>query len=326
MPNPRLHHYVPACYLKHFAVPNDRYEGRLYVYDRVAGRSFPNNPDKSARERDFYNIKGEHTAFVEHVYAELERRFAPVITEINKRGTLPNDAIAGRELLAFVANQAIRTPRVRELLGCMFGDAYRIAQETVAADKPVLAKKLRDWYPAITDEEVEACFNTRREFANEMDSRGGADQTTLVVNALELAAEVEDLLVHRHWILGVAPDDAQFITSDEPVQLQPARGSMTEDPLWSPHFDDPNTVVALTLSTRLMLIGLARPQRRGRVRMDRRQVASINTEIAVAARRFIYSATPTFWHRTPDGSVAHGPTEILRRPTTQESAAPHSNA
>jgi hypothetical protein len=30
----RRHHYVPACYLKHFTVPQDRHEGRLYVYDR----------------------------------------------------------------------------------------------------------------------------------------------------------------------------------------------------------------------------------------------------------------------------------------------------
>jgi hypothetical protein len=35
----RRHHYVPACYLNHVAVPPHRHDGRLYVYDRESGRT-----------------------------------------------------------------------------------------------------------------------------------------------------------------------------------------------------------------------------------------------------------------------------------------------
>jgi hypothetical protein len=40
-----------------------------------------------------------------------------------------------------------------------------------------------------------------------------------------VSADLEDLLARRHWILGVAPDDAQFITSDDPVSDALARVS-----------------------------------------------------------------------------------------------------
>jgi hypothetical protein len=109
----------PACYLKHFAIPQDCYEGELYVYERYSGRTFKSSPHNSAKQMDFYSVevKGESPALVENTYAKLEARFAPTLAGVVERGTLPTDPTAMREVLAFVASQAVRTPRVRQMHG-----------------------------------------------------------------------------------------------------------------------------------------------------------------------------------------------------------------
>jgi hypothetical protein len=219
----------------------------LYIYDRVAGRPFL-SPDKSAHERDFNRIAHQQPGVAESVYAELESRFAPVLAEVNERGTLPRESLAGQQLLAFVASQAIRTPRTRELVRRLFDEVTLIALQGEGEDEASFAEKLKRWCPEITDEEAATCFDTRGEFIDGMQARGGVvDQTTLVLEALELGAEVKTVLANRYWILGVARDGAQFITSDEPVRLQPATNARLTDPQWLPSFEDPDTDVMVAL-------------------------------------------------------------------------------
>lgn len=316
MSNARNHHYVPACYLKHFAIPQDRYEGELYVYERYSGRTFKSSPHNSAKRMDFYSVevKGESLALVEDTYAKLEARFAPTLAGVVERGTLPTDPTAMREVLAFVASQAVRTPRVRQMQQRFYGDVHMRVLQVLAGNRPAFMKQLREMdgeVSKISDEEAGELFTMLGERVSAEGARVEIEQTRLIGDALELSADLEDVLIGRHWILGVAPNDAQFITSDDPVHLQweppppPPRR-------WSPGFGDPNTKVMVALSPRLMLIGLAYPLHRARVRFQRQNVAGINADIALAAQRFIYSSAPTFAQMT-DVGVVDGPTEALRR-------------
>jgi len=249
------------------------------------------------------------------VYAELEKRFAPVLAEVNERGTLPRDSLTGQLLLEFVATQAMRTLRTRELVRSVFDEAHLIAQQAEGEDEASFAERLKRWRPEVTDEEVARCFETRREFTDDMQARGGVvDQTTLVLQALELGDEVKTVLANRYWILGVASDGAQFITSDEPVRLQPATNARLTDPQWLPSLEDPDTDVMVALSSRLILIGRSRAHHRARVRLDRHQVAGFNTSVAFTARRFIYSIAPTFVYLASDGSVVDGPMGLMHSP------------
>jgi Protein of unknown function (DUF4238) len=311
----RRHHYVPACYLRHFAVPQDRYEGKLHAYDRLTGRSWHSTPDKLAHERDFYrvDIEGEHPNLAENTYAALETLFAPVLAGVIDRGTLPKDsATAMRGLYAFVASQAVRTPRIRETMLRFHNDVTMLYLNTLAYSKDVLMARIRESEPEICDEEAEEMYATHLEFLNAKGARVVMDQTTLVRDSLKLAADIEDVLAQRCWILGVAPDGTSFITSDDPVHLQPSQHEATKNLLWSPGFGDPYTNVLVPLSPRLMLIGLPYMfTARARVRLSKRDVAAFNSDFALSAYRFVYSTQPTFEQIGNDGSVVSGPTAAL---------------
>ncbi len=324
MSNARNHHYVPACSLKHFAVPQDRYEGRLHVYDRVTGRSFQSSPHKSAREMDFYSVEveGESPALAEDAYAALETRFAPTIAGVNERGTLPTDPIAMRELLAFVASQAVRTPRVREMQRRAYSDVYMLEMRALADNKAAYMKRLCEWEPDISNAEAEEMFATHCEFVNAKGARVEMDQTTLVRDTLELAVELEDVLALRHWIICVAPDGTNFVTTDDPVHLVCAGRRPANPSLWSPGFGDPNTTVQVPVGPRFLLMGLPYRVHLARKRLSRAEVAATNTDRALAARRFVYFVGPTFVQIAPDGAVVDGPTDALRR--RDEAPPPHS--
>ena len=66
------------------------------------------------------------------------------------------------------------------------------------------------------------------------------DQTTFVLDVLEMSREIEDVLACLHWILGVAQAGATFITTDDPVRLQLASGA-PDAPTLVPGFDEAAT-------------------------------------------------------------------------------------
>lgn len=311
----RRHHYVPACYLRHFAIPQDRYEGLLHVYDRITGKPWESSPDRSAHQRDFYrvDIEGEHPNLVENMYEALETRFAPTLAGVVERGTLPRDSeIAMHELYAFVASQAVRTPRIREKQLRFHNDSSMLSMHMLAQSKGVFMAELQKSEPEISDDDVEEMYSTHLEFLKAKGARVVMDQTTLVRDSLELAADIENVLARRSWILGVAPDDTSFIASDDPVHLQPSQLEVPKNPLWSPGFGDQYTNVIVPLSPRLVLMGF--PQEftaRARIRLSRGEVAAINTDLALSAYRFVYSTQPTFAQIGNDGSVVAGPTPSL---------------
>jgi hypothetical protein len=311
----RRHHYVPACYLKQFAIPQDRYEGRLYVYDRARGKPWPSSPDKSAHARDFYrvDVDGEHPNLAENTYESLETRFAPVLADVCERGVLPKDDTAMANLLAFVASQAVRTPRLRGVLERFYNDTMMLTMRTLAKNKRAFVRALRDQNPDITDTDAEELFATQQEFVNSKGARVSMDQTTVVRDSLGLTNPVLDALAERFWILGVAPNDTAFVTTDDPVHLQPAGAAPPSHPLWSPAFGDRHTTVLVTLNPRLLLMGLPYEfEARARVRLSRAEVAATNTDLALAAHRFVFSTRPTFAQVGTDGRVIEGPAEMLR--------------
>jgi hypothetical protein len=311
----RRHHYVPACYLKHFAVPTDRYAGKLHVYDRISGKSWTSSPDNSAHERDFYrvDVEGEVPNLAENTYEALETLFAPTLGTVSDRGTLPQDSDGMADLFTFIASQAVRTVRVREMQSRFYNDTAMLFMRTLAEDKDAFMARFRAKSPGASERDAEEMFATHLEFVNAKGARVDMDQSTLVRDSLALTNAILDELTWRWWILGVAPDDTDFVTTDDPVHLQPSGPEYPKHPLWSPAFGDRHTNVLVSLTPRLILVG--RPYEytaRARVRFSRREVAGINMDLALSAHRFVYSTRSTFAHIGIDGSVVDGPNEALR--------------
>lgn len=325
MTHARNHHYVPACYLKSFAVPQDRYDGVLYAFERRSGRTFPSSPHNLAREKDFYSVEvdGQSPAVVEEAYARVEARFAPTLSGVVERGTLPRDAAGMREVVAFIATQAMRTPRVRAMQQRVYSEIHMTALRWFAEDKDAFLKQLRasddEELRNLPDHEADDMFALLNEQLNAPGARVEIEQTRLIGDALDVSADLEDMLAGRNWMLGVAPDNAQLITSDDPVHLRWA-GAGPPPPMWSPGFGTRNAMVAVALSPRLLLIGEYREQGRARVRLTRRHVAEFNTELATGARRFAYSTSRTF-PQVEDDTIVDGPTASLKIQVDNEKAS-----
>lgn len=205
-PRTRRQHYVPSCYLSQFANPHER-TGRLMVFDRKTGAVRPSTPGNEAHVRDFYAVELEDRGvnIAEDALAKLEGTFAPVITRVNETRGLPVDR---RPLMAFIAMQSVRTPSAR----AWFDKGYN------AISMAMLDAETRTWdrflasarkiMPDASEAELKETFDGIRKFLKQPGARVEMDQTTLIRNAFELAPHIEDSLMMRCWLLGMAPDDS----------------------------------------------------------------------------------------------------------------------
>jgi hypothetical protein len=206
-PRTRRQHYVPACYLSHFAWPNAR-TGRLWVFDRQTGARRPSTPGSEAHSRDFYAVELESrddANIAEDELAKLESIFAPAISRVNETSGLPAEI---RPLMAFIAMQFVRTPSARAWFDKGRGAILMaLVEETTQTWERFLPGARKIW-PDANDEELGEAFSDIRECLRPPGARITMDQTTLIGDAFNIAPAIEDELAERCWLLGIAPEDA----------------------------------------------------------------------------------------------------------------------
>jgi hypothetical protein len=93
MSDPQQHHYIPDTYLQNFS---DR-RGKLWLYDKWEGRSFPTTPGKALRERFYYaqpdyaNKTLNHN--IEHFLSrKVEKTWPQVIEALRRREHTTKDS------------------------------------------------------------------------------------------------------------------------------------------------------------------------------------------------------------------------------------------
>lgn len=124
-PRTERQHFVPAFYLARWATPQER-TGRLKVFDRSNGNSWPSAVEGVAFARDFYTIESrEAPQAVEDMLAKLEGIGAAAIQEVITTETLPKTSEGLHRLMSFVALQAARIPRVRSNLSSFYSEVHR---------------------------------------------------------------------------------------------------------------------------------------------------------------------------------------------------------
>lgn len=305
-------HFVPAFYLSQWAVPEDR-TGKLRVFDRTNGKSWQTTPDGVAFVRDFYTLDvREAPQAAEDALAKLEAIGAEAIRGVVASNALPDDS-AMRPLLAVVALQATRTLRVRENIERFYSDTHLMLLNTLVDEPDAFANHARTVEPGISDDDIARLREQSRALLDKPETRVRIDQTTLVRDTLNMAAEIEDLLCFRQWQLCISPTESAFITSDDPVALDFERG-VERSFLNSPGFGRKDTVVSFVLGPRHLIIGRAAvPKRRVR-EFDAQEVAGYNTRAAWNAARFFYFPVAGFEFIGPTGGVVAGPNELLRLP------------
>jgi hypothetical protein len=317
-PRTRRQHYVPSCYLSQWATPKER-DGRIMVFDRKTGAIRPSTPGHEAHARDFYAVEVEDrsdTNIAEDALAKLEGIFAPAITRVNETRGLPVDR---RPLMAFIAMQHVRTPSAR----AWFDNGHNVIMMAVLEESTKtwerFLKTARKIFPDDTEADLKETYDGLRDFLKQPGARMEMDQTTLIKSAFDLAPDLEDELMRRCWLLGMAPDDAPLVTSDDPIVLE-WNGKGDPPASWNPGVGDPQTVVLVPLGPRHVLAGVPKEVTgKRRKQLTREQVAHFNTQIACRAARFVYFSGPNFPF-DQDGKVMEGPTDWLKGDETDPRA------
>lgn len=87
----RKHHYISACYLKYFAIPQKR-TGRIYALDKNNKKQYATSPGDTGCERDFNYVDAEGISpnYIEDMIGKvLEPDFPKVVSYVIENHKLP---------------------------------------------------------------------------------------------------------------------------------------------------------------------------------------------------------------------------------------------
>ena len=137
MTEPKLHHYVPQFYLKHFL----DVKKQLWVYDKGTDKVFKTTPGNIAAEKQFYRLPdfvvGENDPLsIEKNLSRLEAKasgiIARIISEVATLAPMEKVTVSDEErivLSEFLATQHFRTLELRDLMLYLIEDAGLIEDE-----------------------------------------------------------------------------------------------------------------------------------------------------------------------------------------------------
>lgn len=260
------HHYVPQFYLRGFTQ-----DGRLWVHDREARRSFPSQPKAVANENDLYTEELE-----QHLANEIEDPAKGAIEAIRARIAPTGSA---REALArYIVALWKRVPEGRT---------------RVVAGVPEVAESLRKEYTA----SLEATA------ASDPTLRDRAGARLLELNAAldkfarqpppevwhhnltrDSSPNVVESLLSMNWRF-LCTDAAQFLTCDNPVFFFEHEG-----------IGKPTSELTLPLSSSVALWANRRPHAEPVFPIARpAAVRELNRRTAINATRFVYSKQQEAW-------------------------------
>lgn len=245
-----IEHYVPQCYLRHFADKRQR----LFVFDKTAGRSFCSHVRNVASERRFYDLPGNvlrpkaDPKAVEHYLSRVEGELAEIlrvlIEDLEQRRRIPIEA---KQIIApHIATMMLRTKEFRS-------EMHEVDQ-----------------------------------IVSDVERRTGSNRSCELREYLELAhaffllddrflAGITRVLVDHMWYVGEAPASTPLLTSDNPVTLHSNVGG----PLG---FAADGIEITFPISPRFVLVMGDKKYFASRVPSDR-AMRELNDELVAAFNR-----------------------------------------
>ena len=239
--HPRNHHYVPRFLISRFANEQDK----VNAYDRDTGRVRKNmDPKRVLIEKDLYRAKTknkEDEYTLEHLFSEGEARWAPLIREIVKTGTILQDQIP--DLIEFLAVQAVRT-RLRRI-------NFQRLSEYLTTGMVVLDLRQRLESEEFNDEQRTVVEN----FITDVNARKWRltqPPSNMLVSQIKMLPELVDVFSHGWHYIMVAISHPNFVLTDDPIaKLGDWDGTVSTDigietaqELWMPL--DPSHALVLT--------------------------------------------------------------------------------
>lgn len=246
-------HYVPQSYLSAWCDPNtpEGHEPYVWMFPADGGDPKKKPPSKIFYENEMYTrsitIEGvrERDLHIEHGLCEIEGDFARLRSDfLSQRKLLPRVPLV--KLLAFVAAQKARTPRVREHLRTQWGRVLERMDELSSAMEQA------------TPEERKRIAG----MSSLSGSKGSMSHTevrTLASNPLqETIIPTIQALTPKFLEMNVAflctEDDIGFITSDEPCAWNDPEGYKRPPLMRAPGLAYRSIEITMPLTPHCMLL------------------------------------------------------------------------
>ncbi|MFT8313301.1 MAG: DUF4238 domain-containing protein [Clostridium sp.] len=251
-------HYIPQFYLNYFTDPliPIMYAPYVWVYDRTDKSIKKKSPKNIAYENGYNNIMdkdGNVSSIVEDQFQEIEDNTSKIYRKIIK---LKYISRSERLTLAkFVFSMLERVPRFRAM--CKF------AIESGYADK----------------------------FMNEDDNLENKSSKLMMDSVIRATHGVSHLLLRMDWSLLIAPNGANFITSDNPVVV---RNPKEVNLLMCGISSSPEVIVTFPLTSKICLFGSWGRYRSVVEKISVGEVEHINLETFIYSNRYLFSSSQYF--------------------------------
>lgn len=282
----RRHHQIPRFYLQRFSCPNT---GRIWTYDKEAGKAWPRSVDDTGFERHLYSVTmddGQRNTEIEDMIAKIEETAAPLLQEVISGKDLSGQS--RYDFASFVAMMLVRTNAFRRLYAEIHGN-MRMARDYGIASNDALFETTMQRFQAdcgeVTDEQkqrLRAIMLDPSDYIIQVDR-----EYTLL--ALGFHDALAPLISSMEWTVVEAPKkDRWFLTSDNPVTqwvppqyCHPSRGTGG--------FRNKHVEVLFPLSPTLCWIGHWLQGTPRYMRHTTEWVKQTNRITADSAEKFLYS-------------------------------------
>ena len=239
--------------------------------DIVQRKTFATGSGNIAAERDFNRIEvdGLDPNSLENAYASFEAKAATALNRLIHLVDMPDgeDRLVIFNLMAMLA---VRNPRFRMNISSFLDDVYRKVGKLV-----------------ITSDEYDVVVPT----------------TTLARFELPQYHLAIQTMMKRNWQIFISDENSGgFVTCDHPVNLIATDERLLGRPLG---FGLPGTAVLFPLSPKIMIAGEFGGQSLRR-KVDRAEVAVLNSHMIDGAVAQIYAADDRFPYMAPDQTIKAG--------------------
>lgn len=244
---PRNHHFLPQMFLERFAWK----KGKLRAIDLEEKREFFSRPRNLCAKQDFYRLDNASAPFaIENFYGKIEGN-AKAAMDTMEDGTGENADIS--PILDFMAAQATRDPHVRDTIESAYED---LAKKITAAALGTREEftQIKKGLAAQSAEFDDLDYDELKEAELEWESgklRFEPDRNWVIPMIVRQAAGIRPHLARRNWSLVTVPDSSPLLSSDRPVALN----MKTTIAGMSPGFGTPNSIVAMPLSSKSVIVG-----------------------------------------------------------------------
>jgi len=284
-------HTIPRFYLEQFATPRRNKPGRVWVYEK--GKAPQSRSTKSqGRENGYFRIvrdDGIKDEFTEAVLAQFEGECLEAL--VSAKYLLCDLALVYVKLASYAA-MLFQRSTVRRKFSARNWSKLEAPYTSLALNQDYL-QDVAEHYTDLT----------RQTFTKEQIAEMIRKQSVMFTDANYVRSTfVKDLWMHidickremmkKSWQVWHAPQDSEFVTSDNPVVT--FRRFLTQyEEIWHPGygFGAENVVIAFPLAPTACLVMTDALFRTSRARVNADTVRRVNEILIRSCDRFVYSLT-----------------------------------